>query len=284
MAEVLCGVRLIVLVIFLSRTCAHYLAEPRSIIRGVRSNGKHSLTRRNIDNSLKIKAYPDPSMQKLSSNFRKLIVDRLLPDALAYFGKALTVRQRISPLQLQRKCRRSEFFKKNNGTVIRYCRTECESATYCGTVLVPEAHLDVCRVCNSSETHCSDAFKSTGIVNVDFVLYVSAIATLHCRDQDDVLAYASTCQQEQALDRPVAGFVNFCGEKLARGFHYRHMLAVVKHEIFHAIGFSSSLYGFYRADNGMRLTARLPDGRPVSKWSDKVNRHYLYGIMEVVKI
>ncbi|XP_046858994.1 leishmanolysin-like peptidase isoform X3 [Xenia sp. Carnegie-2017] len=83
-------------------------------------------------------------------------------------------------------------------------------------------------------------------------------------------AYASSCQQEQRLDRPVAGFVNFCPEAFMKKLHFSHLLAITKHEIFHALGFSSLLFAYYRMDNGHPLTPRLHDGRPAYRWSDKV--------------
>ena len=271
MAGCRCETKLLIFLLFTPHIYSHYVAEPNIIIRGVWSSGKPFLTRRSLDNSLKIKAFPDSSIQKLSSDLRKLVIDRLLPDAIAYFSGTLSVRQRISPLRLQRDCKKS-IFKSINGTLFRYCQNECKNLTYCGTVLIPEAHLDVCKTCDSSEANCTKSTpKSAGLRNTDFVLYVSAIATSNCNIQDDLIAFASTCQQEQALDRPVAGFVNFCAKKLSRDYHYSHLLAVVKHEIFHAIGFSSSLYGYFRADDGSPLTPRLSDGRPTSKWSDKVS-------------
>jgi leishmanolysin-like peptidase len=279
MAADQCEIKLLIFLLFSTHTYSHYLAEPGSIIRGVWSNGKHLLTRRNTDNSLKIKAYPDSSIQKLSSNLRELIVDRLLPDAIAYFGKTLSVRQRISRIRLQRGCEK-EAFEEINGTLLRYCINKCKIFTYCGPVLIPEEHLDICRTCDSSKVHCTkETSKSTGFTNADFVLYISANVTSHCNNKGDVIAYASACQQEQTLDRPVAGFVNFCVEKLSRNFYYSHLLTFMKHEIFHALGFSSSLYGYYRADDGTPLTEKLSDGRPVTarlsdgrpvKWSNKV--------------
>ena len=270
MAGCQCETKLVIFVLFTTHTYSHYFAEPNSIIRGVRSSGKHLLTRRSNDNSLKIKTFSDSSIHKLSSDLRKLVLDRLLPDAIAYFGQTLRVRQRISPIKLQRDCEKP-VFEKINGTLFKYCLHECKNVTYCDAVLVPESHLDVCRTCDSSQIHCTNpAPKSAGLTNTDFVLYVSAIGTSNCNNQDDLIAFASTCQLEQTLDRPVAGFVNFCVDKLSRKFHYSHLLAVVKHEIFHALGFSSSLYGYFRADDGTPLTPRLPDGRPTSSWSDKV--------------
>ena len=265
-----CRIKLFMFLVLLTHANCHYLAEPGSIIRGVRSNGKHLLTRRNSDTSIKIKVYPDSSIQKLSSELKELIVDRLLPDAIAYFSKTLRVRQSISPIRLQRACVH-EIFKKNNGTFSRYCLNECKNVTKCGTVLVPESHLEACRTCDSGQGHCTaETSKSSEITNADFILYFSAITTSHCNLTDDVIAYASACQQEQMLDRPVAGLVNFCVAKLSQNFHYSHMLAFLKHEIFHALGFSSLLYGYFRAEDGTPLSPRTSNGKPIPELMDKV--------------
>ena len=53
-----------------------------------------------------------------------------------------------------------------------------------------------------------------GVANVDFILYVSAVATPQCDDmvggEAETVAYAAHCQQEADLDRPVAGHTNIC--------------------------------------------------------------------------
>ena len=53
--------------------------------------------------------------------------------------------------------------------------------TSCGEVLVPPEHLEACRTCNADGLKC-DMIKEggTGVKDVDFVLYVSAIATPQC--------------------------------------------------------------------------------------------------------
>ena len=273
MADCQCGTKLVIFLLIFPRIRCHYLAENGRIITGVWSNGKHPLKRRSIDNSLKIMVYSDSSMLKVSSHLRNLIADRLLPDAVAYFRKTLSVRQPVSPLRLQRDCS-EETRKRVGGNFFRYCIGECKNITYCGlvgTIRVPEAHLDVCRTCDSSKKYCTkETSQNFGLANTDFVLYVSAFATSDCNKEGDIIAYASTCQQEGVLDRPIAGFVNFCVGKMARNLHYNHLLAIVKHEIFHAIGFSTRLYGYYRAEDGTPLTGRIADGRPAFKWSNKV--------------
>ena len=50
------------------------------------------------------------------------------------------------------------------------------------------------------------------------------------------------------------------------------VLATVKHEIFHALGFAPSLYAFFRNQSGEPLTARRSNGLP--KEYDDVLKHY----------
>ena len=49
---------------------------------------------------------------------------------------------------------------------------------------------------------------------VDFVLYVSSITTQQCLEavggEAETVAYGAHCQQEEELDRPVAGHTNIC--------------------------------------------------------------------------
>lgn len=270
-----CEVKLLIFVLLSSSCSCHYLPEPEDIIQGVPTHGKHLLGRRSTEQSLRISVNAQsPSIKNLESSKRSLVVDRLLPEAVAYFSKTLNVRRAMSPIRLQRNCKSGQFAMKSiNGKgngLFRFCIGECDVETKCGTVRVPTTHLDVCRTCNLAETRCvNETGQSVGVRNADFVLYVSAIHTSHCKKQD-VVAYAAVCQQEQSLDRPVAGFVNFCEENLSDTIHFSHLLAIIKHEIFHALGFSSSLYGYYRADDGTPLTNRRSDGRPIVKWSDKV--------------
>ncbi|CAH0698245.1 unnamed protein product [Spodoptera exigua] len=117
-----------------------------------------------------------------------------------------------------------------------------------------------------------------GVEDTDFVLYVSAVETERCR-RGQTVAYASHCQQEAALDRPVAGHANFCpGELSTNNRDLPSVLSTVKHEMLHALGFSVSLFAFYRDENGEPLTERRPDtGNPpmdeelqIHKWSDRV--------------
>ena len=94
------------------------------------------------------------------------------------------------------------FFK--SGDPHPYCKNACESHTMCGEVEVPEEHLEVCRVCNAFGQNCKIRGPPTpagpGIVDADFVFYISAMETERCQ-KGMTVAYAAHCQQESALDR-----------------------------------------------------------------------------------
>ncbi|KPJ00507.1 Leishmanolysin-like peptidase, partial [Papilio xuthus] len=145
-----------------------------------------------------------------------------------------------------------------------------------------EEDLELTTETNNNDTTEStvleDEIEATGVEDTDFVLYVSAVETERCR-RGLTVAYASHCQQESALDRPVAGHANFCPGELSTNYRdLPSVLSTVKHEMLHALGFSVSLFGFYRDDNGEPLTERRPDtGDPpldeelqIHKWSSRV--------------
>jgi leishmanolysin-like peptidase len=84
-------------------------------------------------------------------------------------------------------------------------------------------------------------------------------------DKPKTVAYAAVCQQEMNADRPIAGFLNICPDKISnmtKQGNRHELLATFKHEIFHALGFSPSLYAFYRNSSGDPLTERQGGGLP----------------------
>lgn len=95
------------------------------------------------------------------------------------------------------------------------------------------------------------------------MFYVSARQTERCY-KGLTVAYAAHCQQESALDRPIAGHANLCPESInTKEQELQTLLSTVKHEILHALGFSVSLYAFFRDEKGFPRTPRKPDtGKP----------------------
>lgn len=154
----------------------------------------------------------------------------------------------------------------------------------CGEVEVPEKHLDVCRTCNATGHDCKEdrtQEPGEGIPGYfSFILYVSAKQTERCQ-KGLTVAYAAHCQQESALDRPIAGHANLCPDSIStKPQELDTLLSTVKHEILHALGFSVSLYAFFRDEHGKPRTPRKPDtGKPyldeklqIHKWSNSTIR------------
>ena len=188
----------------------------------------------------------------------------VLPEAVHFWEMALMVRKTRSVIRLNRKCEDNQVFYRENETH-PYCKNACDEHTMCGEVQVPEEHLDVCRMCNATGQDCGELAKSQrgrGIDNADFVFYVSATQTQRCH-KGMTVAYAAHCQQEAALDRPIAGHANLCPQSIStKPQELEILLSTVKHEILHALGFSVSLYAFYRDEHGEPLTPRSSTGKP----------------------
>ncbi|XP_071451528.1 leishmanolysin-like peptidase [Hetaerina americana] len=297
--------------------CRHNYPKDKDVIRGVGLDPVHVVRRRSIDQPLRIAVHYDRSVLELDKKKRDVINGTIIPEAVHFWERALMVRKTGNVIRLNRRCVGDRVFYRRRAT---YCMEACEAVTSCGEVRVPEEHLDVCRTCDDSGHNCIDSgpdgianipagedgakmgAKGLGVSSADFILYVSAVETERC-NWGSTVAYAAHCQQEAALDRPIAGFANLCPssldadyEKVVEGKKVRtksirksigdsitqdHRLQVstVKHEILHALGFSVSLFAFYRDDHGMPLTPRSKHGWPpldehtqVRKWSDRVVR------------
>ena len=65
------------------------------------------------------------------------------------------------------------------------------------------------------------------------------------------------------LFRPIAGHANLCPSSIStKRQELDILLSTVKHEMLHALGFSVSLFAFYRDKNGHPLTERGENGKP----------------------
>ena len=104
------------------------------------------------------------------------------------------------------------------------------------------------------------AEDGAGVSDYDFILYITAVQSA-CPESSgnaQTVAIASSCQTEAVQDRPVAGHINFCPEGV-RDRDSDFAFAVSKHEILHALGFSSFLFSLWRDENNMPRTERSPD-------------------------
>nr|XP_034194018.1 leishmanolysin-like peptidase [Osmia lignaria] len=268
---VLCGVDF-VCGMFEHRHCNHQHPRPHEVIHGVHIEPVHEVKKRSINQPVRILLWYDESVYRLDDEKLDLINNTILPEAVHFWERALMVRETKGIIRLSRKCESSQVFVKDHHT---HCINNCRPITMCGDVVVPENHLDVCRTCNATGHDCRIAEGSKagpGIDGADFVFYVSAMQTKRCH-KGLTVAYAAHCQQEEALDRPIAGHANLCPKSITtKPQELETLLSTVKHEILHALGFSASLYAFYRDENGEPRTPRRSDtGKPLL--NEKLQTH-----------
>ncbi|CAG9768000.1 unnamed protein product [Ceutorhynchus assimilis] len=267
--------------VFGHKNCQHAYPKHHEVLHTY-VEPHHVIRKRNADQSLRILLYYDQSVYRLDEERFMLINNTILPEAVNFWEKALFVRRADNVIRLTRKCSDSQVFVKNGQT---HCIDVCSERTMCGEVEVPQDHLDACRVCNSTGQNCGvfpGSQAGDGIPDFDFVFYVSAMQTERC-NKSLTVAYASHCQQESGLDRPIAGHANLCPNSISTSRQELEiLLSTVKHEILHALGFSVSLYAFYREKDGTPLTERSPEtGKPhlnetlqTYQWSENVIKSY----------
>ena len=263
----------------------HWIPKKHEMNHNVRVGLPHIVKRQPYSQKIRFEVVYDDSIGDLNEAKYGLVTGKLIPEAVDYFHETFRVKPTNLAIKLQRTCKNNAYFLKDNkGNAagdLQFCKLDCVN-TKCGPVNVPADHLDQCRVCDNDGIKCfsvpGEEWKSgMGVESRDFILYVSCIQTDHCNVANTV-AYASYCQQEHVLDRPVAGFANICPGRLDTDpRHYPNLLSTVKHEIFHALGFSAGLFAFYRNENGVPYTPREKHGLPpynekygLYQWSSKI--------------
>ncbi|XP_069886102.1 leishmanolysin-like peptidase [Dipodomys merriami] len=262
-----------------SPPCRHHVPTESEVINKVHLKANH-VVKRDADEHLRIKTVYDKSIDELLPEKRNLVKNKLFPQAISYLEKTFQVRRPAGTILLSRQCATNQYLRKENDPH-RYCTGECAVHTKCGPVIVPEEHLQQCRVCRGGKWPCGavGVLDQEGVRDADFVLYVGALATERC-SHENIISYAAYCQQEAKMDRPIAGYANLCPNMIStQPQEFVGMLSTVKHEIIHALGFSAGLFAFYHDQNGNPLTSRFADGLPpfnyslgLYQWSDKVVR------------
>ncbi|KAM4626891.1 leishmanolysin-like peptidase [Discoglossus pictus] len=262
-----------------STASRHRVPGPEEVVYKVHLNSHHIL-KRSAERHLRMEIVYDRSIDDLPLGKKKLVKDKLFPQAISYLQETFQVRKPSGTILLSRHCANNQYRKKENDPH-KYCHRACAQHTRCGTVIVPEEHLQQCMACSDVGHYCgpSGAQSGKGIPDTDFVLYVSALTTERC-SHDNIVAYTAYCQLEAEMDRPIAGYANLCPSMIStQPQEFVGMLSTVKHEILHALGFSAGLFAFYYDDNGNPLTKRDFNGLPLFneslglyQWSDKVVR------------
>ncbi|EHH25377.1 hypothetical protein EGK_21464 [Macaca mulatta] len=262
-----------------SPPCRHHVPSDTEVINKVHLKANH-VVKRDVDEHLRIKTVYDKSVEELLPEKKNLVKNKLFPQAISYLEKTFQVRRPAGTILLSRQCATNQYLRKENDPH-RYCTGECAAHTRCGPVVVPEEHLQQCRVYRGGKWphRAVGVPDQEGISDADFVLYVGALATERC-SQENIISYAAYCQQEADMDRPIAGYANLCPNMIStQPQEFIGMLSTVKHEVIHALGFSAGLFAFYHDKDGNPLTSRFADGLPpfnyslgLYQWSDKVVR------------
>ncbi|KAI9202073.1 uncharacterized protein BJ171DRAFT_190725 [Polychytrium aggregatum] len=195
------------------------------------------------------------------------LVNIVLPKIQAYWSQLLQVNQAIGNLTFARTC--TSIW--GNGVCAAVLPTET-----CGAITINPKYLAATQVCASSSTSGCNTLAGGPGVSGDIVIFTSAQAGASgapCGPGSSTIAYASPCILS-SNDRPVAGLLNFCPGVLTNLYgrlngttpqapnSYNNLISVVVHEMTHILAYSSSLFAFYRDENGNPRTPRSSNGQP----------------------
>ncbi|CAD5112097.1 DgyrCDS1339 [Dimorphilus gyrociliatus] len=163
----------------------------------------HHFNKRSTElQNLRISVEYDDSVKKLGNQKENLVKNTLIEEAIKFWNKALKVKKPLKKLLLTRLCKSNRIvFEK--GKPEFSCLDGCKEISSCGNISIPEYHLKKCRVAkkvqNWYETH-EEGTEGSGILDRDFILYVSAKETNRCGERDTI-AYAAFCHQDALTDR-----------------------------------------------------------------------------------
>ncbi|KAH8871406.1 Leishmanolysin-like peptidase [Schistosoma japonicum] len=258
-----------------STMCQHGLIDHTGVVTNVMSSDVQRLIRRSLQTQLRIHTHYDRSIKSLK-NF--LHIKRDIIEVAANFWEEALLLRRLhttpSRLTLDRVCvNGATKLMTFNNQLLTFCTDGCMEWTKCGPINIPVSHLNQCRFIYNGTSMIS-GHKGEGIYHANFILYISSLRTHRCNTAN-VLGYAAHCQLEANTDRPVAGYINFCPDTLSHQYNDKmRSLFVATHEILHSLGFSSSLFAFYRDKQNRPLTPRDPTTfKPALGWYSGNNSH-----------
>eukprot|EP00930_Biecheleria_cincta_P011665 TRINITY_DN11467_c0_g1_i1.p1 TRINITY_DN11467_c0_g1~~TRINITY_DN11467_c0_g1_i1.p1 ORF type:complete len:1128 (-),score=147.38 TRINITY_DN11467_c0_g1_i1:57-3440(-) len=194
--------------------------------------------------------------QQVTASQLSYLQDDVLQAAVRWFALAVRVKPVAGALKYKQHC---SLVSTSGGQCVRVS----SDFQRCGTATIPREHFADQEFCTRGAMGgCQTSQGGAGIENADLGIYVTAVDSTSC--QGGTVAFASACRQGED-DRPVAGVLNFCPGHVVKMLALRRWhqdVAVAVHELFHIMGFSSTLFAFFRDDSGHPLTSRDSAGMP----------------------
>ncbi|CAL8069022.1 unnamed protein product [Calicophoron daubneyi] len=186
-------------------------------------------------------------------------INEYLSQALRFWSSALRAKNPLSDSFLvQRQCNseRVQFIRQSDGIIRAYCVDGCRPAAYCYTELIPPSYLDRCREIKDG-VPIMTGLAGEGVLDTDILVLVDAQAAPAC--SNGVLAFATVCQVDSVLNRPVMGYMNICPQSVDVNYPNSNTLKyTLLHELAHVLGFTPLLYAFMRDESGEPRTPRNP--------------------------
>jgi len=181
----------------------------------------------------------------------------------------------VEPFGLGGKCAKIEAIPTCNQLPIplpflqefRYCNVNhlLPNPNQCSTIDINPENKHCCGYMDDSTNMYHDqkvlAPGGTGANNTDLLIFVTATSNKtidkdKCGEgKEGTAAFASHCSQDQN-DRPIAGLINFCPEKLQVDENVHSQVDTALHELMHVMAFSSTLFPWFRDLEGKPRTTR----------------------------
>ena len=219
--------------------------------------------------SFRLSHFVDTSVTtNLLGDQRDVLSSRILPSVRHWLLRTLTDVTRedlASPILLRSDCLLASRELIWQGGV--YCDGSCADYTKCGHQVVPDEHLKCQRCvrvtgCQQCQ-HCEEAKTGSGVADTDYLLYVTAVNDSNCRSPD-VLYTSVPCSQDLTYNRPIAGNINICpGAFRSSLVAFEYQVSLFLREMIRLLGFRTELFPYYRDSDGIPLTPRDDNGKPI---------------------
>ena len=188
----------------------------------------------------------------LNTTKRSFLKDKLLPNSVEYWRQALSIR-RPDKLLVEGTC--THVWTSNDlcAQVLPVAENLCADIPIDTKYIARHAYYEHSY---DSQPQYEPAQDGAGTTEYDYILYVTADATPDCSSDGggDTLAYAANCRRD-SNGRPVMGYSNFCPNQVDdTDANYWQQYKTAKHEIAHALGFTSDSWPLMRNSDGSERT------------------------------